>query len=539
MSRQSFATDFELNYQNIFSSALPSDPLKTNEQRQVSKACFSYVKPKNCPNPKLIAHSNDTASILDLTEQDCLSPLFLELVSGNYIPSKAQPYAMRYGGHQFGNWAGQLGDGRAINLTEIVNKKKELWTIQLKGSGKTPYSRGADGLAVLRSSLREFLCSEAMFHLGVPTTRALSLTLTGEHVERDILYDGNPKLEPGAITCRVAQNFIRFGNFEILAANSELDELTSLIDFCMEKYFCPKGFQPNLRKRQKKMFYLEWFREICIRTAHLIAKWMSFGFVHGVLNTDNMSIMGLTIDYGPYGWLEEYDPLWTPNTTDYQGRRYCYGRQPEIGLWNLTQLANSLMPIISDKKELERCLLCYHEVFSEEWNLLLSRKLGFRSFDQKLNPLFGKLFDFLPESRADWTIFFRLLAKLDLSKANLADMLTTLSDAFYDQEILQNASVLRKMENWLSLYIQLNLELGKGSRKQLMNSVNPNFVLRNYLSQIAIDEASAGNYTEIINLQSLLKTPFNEFKGESERYLRKRPKWANNKPGCSMLSCSS
>ncbi|MBG3852707.1 YdiU family protein, partial [Xanthomonas hortorum pv. carotae] len=229
-----------------------------------------------------------------------------------------QPWAVNYGGHQFGHWAGQLGDGRAISLGEAIGVDGGRYELQLKGAGPTPYSRGADGRAVLRSSIREFLCSEAMHHLGVPTTRALSLVTTGDAVVRDMFYDGRPQREPGAIVCRVAPSFIRFGNFELPSARGDSALLRQWADFTIARDF------PELKGAGENL-YAAWFAQVCERTAVMVAHWMRVGFVHGVMNTDNMSILGLTIDYGPYGWVDDYDPDWTPNTTDAQGRRYRFG----------------------------------------------------------------------------------------------------------------------------------------------------------------------------------------------------------------------
>jgi uncharacterized protein YdiU (UPF0061 family) len=259
-----------------------------------------------------------------------------------------------YGGHQFGQWAGQLGDGRAISLAEVDQSAPgQRWELQLKGAGPTPYSRRADGRAVLRSSLREFLCSEAMHHLGIPTTRALSLVTTGEPVVRDMFYDGHPQDEPGAIVCRVAPSFVRLGNFELFASRSEVETLRRLADYVMATHF------PELGPPSSAESYAAWFAEVCRRTAIMIAHWMRVGFVHGVMNTDNLSILGLTIDYGPYGWLEPYDPVWTPNTTDAGGRRYCYANQPRIGLWNLSQFGHALRPLLETAEGIEQGLTVY------------------------------------------------------------------------------------------------------------------------------------------------------------------------------------
>jgi len=310
-----------------------------------------------------------------------------------------QPYAANYGGHQFGNWAGQLGDGRAITLGETVNGRGERWELQLKGAGPTPYSRTADGRAVLRSSIREFLCSEAMHHLGVPTTRALSLVGTGEEVVRDMFYDGHAAPEPGAIVCRVAPSFVRFGNVQILSARSEDESLRKLADYVMREHF------PGAAT------CADWYREVCRRTALLMVDWMRLGFVHGVMNTDNLSILGLTIDYGPYGWLEGYDLEWTPNTTDAEGRRYCYGNQPHVAQWNLARLAEALLPLIPDKAALEEGLTVYADTFADAWRKGLAQKLGLAALDQPGDDeLVSELFQLLAEKETDFTIFFRNLS---------------------------------------------------------------------------------------------------------------------------------
>ncbi|HOY22566.1 MAG TPA: protein adenylyltransferase SelO family protein, partial [Cellvibrio sp.] len=302
----------DLRFDNRFVRALPGDPIVDNYRRQVANACYSFANPTIVRAPQLVCAATDVADLINLDHSELSTDFFSDIFSGNKFVSGMQPYACCYGGHQFGNWAGQLGDGRAINLGEVKTAQGEYWTLQLKGAGPTPYSRTADGLAVLRSSVREFLCSEAMHHLGVPTTRALSLILTGEQVRRDMFYDGNPQLEPGAVVCRVAPSFTRFGNFEISSARNDVDLLKKLTDFTIRTDF------PHLVKNEVEItreIYVKWFDEICARTADMIAHWMRVGFVHGVMNTDNMSIIGLTIDYGPYGWLEGYDPDWTPNTT--------------------------------------------------------------------------------------------------------------------------------------------------------------------------------------------------------------------------------
>jgi len=321
-----------------FINSLCADSEQENFVRRVSNIHYSLVNPTAVANPRLLSYSKNLAALLGIDFSNQLSAT--EILSGNKLNHTTKPYAMRYGGHQFGSWAAQLGDGRAINLGNLLGLDGKQYELQLKGSGPTPYSRRADGRAVLRSSIREYLCSEAMFYLGIPTTRALSLVGSGDLVTRDMFYDGNSRKEPGAIVCRVAESFLRFGNFEILAFHQEQERLTELVQFTIKNYF------PELLKKGKNIFdqeiYRSWFEEICRRTGILIAKWMSVGFVHAVMNTDNMSILGLTIDYGPYGWLDAFDNNWTPNTSDESNKRDRFSAQPNIGLWNLEKLADAL-----------------------------------------------------------------------------------------------------------------------------------------------------------------------------------------------------
>ena len=282
-------------FENTFVAQLPADPVLSNTPRHVFNACYTRVDPTPVAAPRLLAWSDETGELLGIRRPATADGLTAEVLGGNRVLPGMQPYAARYGGHQFGHWAGQLGDGRAITLGELIACDGTRQELQLKGAGRTPYSRSADGRAVLRSSLREFMCSEAMHHLGVPTTRALSLAGTGDPVVRDMFYDGNARPEQGAVVCRVAPSFVRFGNFQILAAQGEHEELRRLMSYVLKNFF-PE--QDNVQ---------DVFREVCRRTGELMADWMRLGFVHGVMNTDNLSILGLTIDYGPYGWLEGYD----------------------------------------------------------------------------------------------------------------------------------------------------------------------------------------------------------------------------------------
>ena len=526
-----------LRFDNRFTRLLPGDPLAENSRRQVFNACYSRVAPVRPIAPQLVAYSREAAALIDLDAAACASPLFTRVFSGDLVLPGMDPHAACYGGHQFGNWAGQLGDGRAINLGEAVNRRGEHWTLQLKGAGPTPYSRRADGLAVMRSSLREFLCSEAMHHLGVPTTRALSLILTGEMVERDMFYDGRPEEEPGAVVCRVAPSFLRFGNYELFAARGELDVLRRLADFTIRTLF------PHLGEPSPAV-YGQWFAEVCRTTAELMVHWLRVGFVHGVMNTDNLSILGLTIDYGPYGWLEDYDPLWTPNTTDAAGRRYCYGRQPTIAHWNLAQLANALHPLIGDPEPLEQGLTDYSRWFEKGWQATMAAKLGLVAFQAETDTtLTQDLLGLLPAVETDMTLFYRHLADIPAGNGDdriaPAELAAPLMAAFYRPEQL-TPTYLEQLADWLDRYRQRLRHDGlvDAERKQRMHAVNPKYVLRNYLAQLAIDDISAGDFSLTSELLDVLRHPYDEQPGR-ERFAEKRPEWARHRPGCSMLSCSS
>ena len=527
-----------LCFDNRFIRELPGDPEIANRRRQVLGACYSRVKPTPVTDPKLVAVSREMAQRLDLPVDACRSDRFARVFTGNEILPAMQPFAMCYGGHQFGQWAGQLGDGRAINLGEVVNAAGEHWVLQLKGAGPTPYSRSADGLAVLRSSIREFLCSEAMHHLGVPTTRALSLTLTGESVERDMFYDGNPRMEPGAVVCRTAPSFLRFGNFQIHASRNEHDLLRQLIDYAIRTDF------PDLDDLSRDG-YVEWFRRVCRLTADMIVHWMRVGFVHGVMNTDNMSILGLTIDYGPYGWLENYDPGWTPNTTDAHGRRYRFGHQPAVAGWNLAQLAGAIYPLIGRTEPFESALADDYTVrYKHQWQTMMARKLGLIDYDPKTDAdLIEELLSILAAAETDMTIFYRRLARLDpydSASVSADDAIPdALVGAYYVPDQL-TPDHRRRTVAWLRRYFRRAIRDGvsREERRQRMNAVNPKYVLRNYLAQLAIDKAEAGDYSLVHELQELLRHPYDS-QPDKDGFASRRPDWARHRPGCSMLSCSS
>ena len=530
----------QLEFDNRFVHELPGDESADNTPRQVHGACYSRVTPRVCSKPQLLSVAPEVAELLGLdlaaTERDHLA----QVLTGNRQLPGMEPYAMCYGGHQFGNWAGQLGDGRAINLGELSHQSLH-WTLQLKGAGLTPYSRHADGLAVLRSSVREYLCSEAMHHLGVPTTRALSLSLTGDTVLRDMFYDGNPEYEPGAVVCRVARSFVRFGSFEIFASRGEHQVLRQLADFTLRNDF------PDLLAGREPgpEVYVEWLAEVAARTARTIAHWMRVGFVHGVMNTDNLSIIGDTIDYGPYGWLEGYDPEWTPNTTDAQHKRYGYGAQPNIGLWNLVRLANAIYPLVGEAKPLEEALEAYGETFAQCRAADMAAKLGFAQYQQDDGELIESLLELLTLTETDMTLFFRQLAQVDISpqaaQLSEAEQLAPLMTAYYQAP---SRTVINATCQWLADYRQRSQQSLADSgetnadRQRRMNAVNPKYVLRNYLAQQVVERVEEGDTGAVDELLEVLRRPYDE-QPEWERYAQKRPEWARAKPGCSTLSCSS
>jgi uncharacterized protein YdiU (UPF0061 family) len=515
---------------NTFTNELPVDDIAGNGRRQVFDACYSFVKPTQTKGAELIHTSKEVASLLGIPYKELTSEEFLNVFTGNKILPNTKPYAMCYGGHQFGNWAGQLGDGRAINLTEIIFDEKR-WALQLKGAGATPYSRTADGLAVLRSSIREYLCSEAMFNLGIPTTRALSLSLSGDQVMRDVLYDGHPDYEKGAIVCRVAPSFLRFGNYEIHSSRKEYKTLTTVVDYTI------KHFYSEIEGTSKNS-YIQFFDAVATRTLDMILDWQRVGFVHGVMNTDNLSILGLTIDFGPYGWLEGYDHQWTPNTTDAQGKRYRFGNQIQIGLWNLLQLANALYPLIEEVKPLEAILDKYKADYQIKYLAMMRLKLGMSMKETNDEKLFHQLEEVLQLTETDMTIFFRKLSLL-VKTDDCWSAFAKIKEAFYKIEEVKEDN-MDKWNRWLQLYIlRINQEkTSDKSRLNQMNTVNPKYVLRNYMAQIAIDAADKGDYSVVDELYQLLLKPYDE-QIKAEKWFTKRPEWARNKVGCSMLSCSS
>jgi len=515
----------DLRFDNAFSRELPADPDTHLAPRQVTGAAFSWVEPTPVAAPRIVAVAEDVATMLGI---DPARPDFAQVFAGNASLPGMTGYAMAYGGHQFGHWAGQLGDGRAIGLGEVLTAHDGRQEIQLKGAGRTPYSRGADGRAVLRSSIREFLCCEAMFHLGVPTTRALAIVATGDQVVRDVMYDGNPAAEPGAIVTRVAPSFLRFGNYELPAARGDTALLRQLVDFTIRTHFPAVDALPEGER------HAAFFREVCARTARLMAEWMRVGFVHGVMNTDNMSILGLTIDYGPYGWVDDFDPDWTPNTTDRTHRRYRFGHQPRIGYWNLQALAQALSPLFDGALPLQAGLDHYVEVFEATDAAYSAAKLGLLHGREGDDDLVADLRGVLTAGGMDMTIFYRDLASLDVGKPHAG----VVGAAFYSEA--QRVAVSEGLDAWLARYAARvrEDEASEGERLALMHASNPRYVLRNYLAQLAIDKAEQGDNNGVLELLETLRDPYDEQPGRGHLAGR-RPEWARNRVGCSMLSCSS
>jgi protein adenylyltransferase len=514
------------DYNNDFVSTFNGDQSGDLRPRQTLDVLYSKALPTPVRGPKLVAWSDDLADELGLQQPDATD---VNILAGNHVTPAMYPYAACYGGHQFGQWAGQLGDGRAITLGEWRAPNGKSWEMQLKGAGLTAYSRRADGRAVLRSSVREFLMSEAMFYLKVPTTRALSLVLTGEPVLRDMFYDGHPEYEPGAIVMRVAPTFLRFGNFEILAARNEVSNLKKLADWSIEKFY------PHLAKIEGEEKYIQWFREIVKKTAGLIVEWIRVGFVHGVMNTDNMSILGLTIDYGPYSFVDEYDPAFTPNTTDLPGRRYAFGRQPSIAHWNLGCFASAISVLLPNTEKLSAELDAYTDVFIQKYHAMMGNKLGFdrvKATDVTLINEFEKTLSII---KPDMTIFYQKLMDLPRDILDAGIVADHFNETFYKQPDSMAIESLHSLIKSYHARIKKNQCTWEESLT-MMRENNPRFILRNYLLHQAVEELEKGEETLFLKLMQAIKEPYSK---KFEEFFTRRPDWAAQKAGCSMLSCSS
>ena len=510
----------EIQFHHPFTESFPGDESYNPEQRQTPGKLYSLVKPIGFPKAELITINEDLA--LELGFELPLDEPLIDILNGN-IAEEIKTYATAYSGYQFGNWAGQLGDGRAIFLGEITDKNGKTWELQYKGAGATPYSRRGDGRAVLRSTIREYLMSEAMFHLGVPTTRALSLSLSGEKVMRDIMYDGNPAFEKGAVMIRTAESFLRFGHFEFLNAGGEVSILKNLADWTINRYFTE--IQSDGTEK-----YIDFFRKVRDLTLEMIIHWLRVGFVHGVMNTDNMSILGLTIDYGPYAMMEDYDLNFTSNTTDLPGRRYAFGKQGNIALWNLNALANALFPLINDVDILQEILDEFKGIFWKKFDRMMLNKLGLSPLSPEKDQDILKVWQLLMlDLKADYTLFFTELMNFNAG------------NEFHQNNFLYaelKPSQQKRLDDFLNQYaerLKLN-SIPRSESIQLMQQNNPKFILRNYQLYEATQKAEEGDFSLFFKLNEALQTPYEIRFPELQQ---KRPDWAKGVPGCSMLSCSS
>ena len=511
-----------MNLNNItqnFTQKFPGDFSENTMQRQTPEVLFCFIKPAEFDNTKLIDF-NENLSVeigLGALEND------KDFLVAQNLPSNVRTYATAYAGHQFGNWAGQLGDGRAIYAGEIINENHQT-EIQWKGAGATPYSRHADGRAVLRSSIREYLMSEAMFHLGIPTTRALSISKTGEDVIRDIQYSGNPQKEQGAVVVRTAESFLRFGHFELLSARNQTDLLKQLADYTIENFY------PEVNSENNPNKYIDWFQTVCDRTLKMIIDWYRVGFVHGVMNTDNMSILGLTIDYGPFSMMDGYDLEFTPNTTDIPGKRYAFGKQGQISHWNLATLANAVFPLVNDADALEKILDNYGKKFWTDHDKMLANKFGLDEVLQEDERFFTDWQQLMQDLNLDYTLFFQSLES-PVSEIKIGDF----SNSFYRN---LNENELNRLSNFIEKYQarQLKNKISETESLELMSKTNPKFILRNYLLFEAIQDAEQDNYERFFELKEALENPYeNRF----PQFNQKRPSKYDNQIGCSQLSCSS
>ena len=447
------------------------------------------------------------ARLLGLPEGWHQSEEALQALTGNQVLAGSTPLASVYSGHQFGVWAGQLGDGRAILLGELAGGHE----IQLKGAGRTPYSRMGDGRAVLRSSIREFLCSEAMHGLGIPTSRALCITGSPGLVRRE-------ELETAAVVTRVAPSFVRFGHFEHFAANDQEEQLRTLADYVIDRYY-PECRSPAATSPWGGNPYAALLHSVSERTAQLMAQWQAVGFCHGVMNTDNMSILGLTLDYGPFQFLDAFVPGHICNHSDHHGR-YAYNRQPNIAYWNLFCLAQALLPLIEDQDTALAALESYKTVFPDAFMAQMHKKLGLTQAQDSSEALVEPLLQLLAQNAVDYTIFWRRL-----SHAVAEGQFEPVRDLFADRAAI---------DAWLLSYSELLALEDKALAADLMLNSNPKFVLRNHLGEQAIRAAKGGDFSELATLQRLLERPFDEHPGH-EAYADFPPDWASS----ISISCSS
>ncbi|MBF4179715.1 protein adenylyltransferase SelO [Lelliottia nimipressuralis] len=464
---------------------------------------YTALNPTPLTNARLIWHNDSLASELGIPPSLFQPATGAGVWGGEALLPGMQPLAQVYSGHQFGVWAGQLGDGRGILLGEqqLANSQTVDW--HLKGAGLTPYSRMGDGRAVLRSTIRESLASEAMHALGIPTTRALSIVTSDTQIARETY-------EPGAMLMRIAQSHVRFGHFEHFYYRREPEKVRQLADFVIRHHW------PQWQDDADK--YILWFRDVVARTASLMACWQTVGFAHGVMNTDNMSILGLTMDYGPYGFLDDYQPDFICNHSDHQGR-YSFENQPAVGLWNLQRLAQSLSPFI-DVEALNDALDLYQEVLMQEYGKLMRRKLGLTTQEKGDNDILNALFALMAREGSDYTRTFRMLSQTEQQSAA-----SPLRDEFIDRAAF---------DGWFGTYRERlqREEIQDDDRQAQMKAVNPAMVLRNWLAQRAIEQAEQGDYAELHRLHDALRTPFAD---RSDDYVSRPPDWGKRLE----VSCSS
>ncbi|XP_058912676.1 protein adenylyltransferase SelO-like isoform X2 [Kogia breviceps] len=485
-----------LSSENLI-AVLPIDPVKENYVRKVKNCVFSIAFPTPFKSRvHLVAVSKQVLEdILDLDLSVSETDDFIQLVSGKKIVLGSIPLAHRYGGHQFGIWADQLGDGRAHLIGIYMNRQGEKWELQLKGSGKTPYSRNGDGRAVLRSSLREFLCSEAMYYLRIPTSRAASLVVSDDAVWRDQFYSGNVVKERGAVVLRVAKSWFRIGSLEILAHYGELDLLRMLLDFIIQEHF------PSVDVKEPNR-YLDFFATVVSETAQLIALWMSVGFAHGVCNTDNFSLLSITIDYGPFGFMEAYNPDFVPNTSDDE-RRYKIGNQANIGMFNLNKLLQALNPLLDPRqKQLAAQIL-------EGYPIL---------YDTRFRELFKAKLGLLGKSKGD------------------DDLIAFLLHQFWALKMISKHKLFPAWVSQYLLRLKSNMNDSDSERRKRMTTVNPRYVLKNWMAESAVQKAERNDFSEVHLLQQVLRRPFQKHSAaETAGYSSPTPSWAKDL----RVSCSS
>ncbi|WP_349335400.1 protein adenylyltransferase SelO [Delftia sp. DS1230] len=477
---------------------------------------FTHLRPTPLPEPHWIATSTGTAELLGLDPQWLASDEALQALTGNTVLPGSHPLASVYSGHQFGVWAGQLGDGRAILLGETASGQE----IQLKGAGRTPYSRMGDGRAVLRSSIREFLCSEAMHALGIPTTRALSVTGSPAPIRRE-------EIETAAVVARVAPSFIRFGHFEHFAARDQMAPLRQLADYVIDRYY------PECRTAEALAgnAYANFLQAVSERTARLLAHWQAVGFCHGVMNTDNMSILGLTIDYGPFQFLDAFDPGHICNHSDTQGR-YAFNRQPQVAYWNLYCLGQALLPLIGEEELTIAALESYKQVFPQAYGSLMLRKLGLPEdapgtppAEARFAALVNPLLQLMADNAVDYTIFF----------SRLTDAVATAGGTEPDLEPVRDLMLDRPaFDAWAAGYVRQLATVDGTAAAALMQESNPRFVLRNHLGEITIRAAKQGDFTAVRQLLAVLQTPFAPH-AEHAEWAGFPPDWASSIE----ISCSS